>query len=319
MSEPCDRGSTPPVAEQQEMPTMHRPPDMDDLLTAGRAAAVAESCERAKAYILGRQSPQGGFCFYRADRVEEPNLSDTYHAVAALKLLACEVPRELALIEFLQTSEIWGPRYLYWFAFAMDLLGRADQISEKIRSRIRALAIDEPPPVNTGAVRDWLRNARMIVRLRQRFADLEGLAKVVYWVSAMRKSGGGFGSSPNLWDTYRCVGILSVLYPRALGKETRAFVEDQQARPFGFVLNADSILANLDVIDSGVGSCQLLGIPIRFRNEVLAFVMACQGRDGGFSRAPTALPDLELTHKAIRTMLSARPTPAMEARTAAPR
>ena len=58
-------------------------------LTSRARQAVAE----ATAYLRGRQSYNGGFCFYRFEYLDEPNLRDTYHAIAALTLLGAEVPR----------------------------------------------------------------------------------------------------------------------------------------------------------------------------------------------------------------------------------
>jgi hypothetical protein len=46
-----------------------------------------KSCQCACRYLLGRQSPTGGFCFYRSEYLDEANLFDTWHAVAALALL----------------------------------------------------------------------------------------------------------------------------------------------------------------------------------------------------------------------------------------
>jgi len=43
--------------------------------------------EPAAAYVTGRQCRNGGFCYYRYADLEEPNLHDTYYAVAAGGLL----------------------------------------------------------------------------------------------------------------------------------------------------------------------------------------------------------------------------------------
>lgn len=56
----------------------------------------AGGCRR---YIHSRQTPQGGFCFYRYPSwgVEEPNAPDTWAALASLALLD-ETPRHAQLI-----------------------------------------------------------------------------------------------------------------------------------------------------------------------------------------------------------------------------
>lgn len=50
---------------------------------------INESRQRVRNYLLGRESPSGGFCFYRTDYLDEPSLFDTWHATAALGLLGC--------------------------------------------------------------------------------------------------------------------------------------------------------------------------------------------------------------------------------------
>lgn len=43
--------------------------------------------EQAADYVTSRQCCNGGFCYYRYADLEEPNLHDTYYAVAACELL----------------------------------------------------------------------------------------------------------------------------------------------------------------------------------------------------------------------------------------
>ena len=50
--------------------------------------------KRAVAYLVSRQCQDGGFCFYRSDLLEESNLADTCHVVAALGFLGHPIPRE---------------------------------------------------------------------------------------------------------------------------------------------------------------------------------------------------------------------------------
>jgi ribonuclease BN (tRNA processing enzyme) len=52
-----------------------------------------------------------------------------------------------------------------------------------------------------------------------------------------------------------------------------------------------------------------LHVPVRHRADVLEFVLACQCNNGGFSRAPVALPDLELTHGALQIIALLAPEP----------
>jgi hypothetical protein len=51
---------------------------------------LSEKLARAARYIAGRQCQGGGFCVYRNVYLEEPNLSDTWHALAGLRLLGVD-------------------------------------------------------------------------------------------------------------------------------------------------------------------------------------------------------------------------------------
>ena len=64
--------------------------DMNNFMALRLGAAR----DQAVRYLAARQSPGGAFCFYRTDRVDEPNLADTYHALRALALLGVEVPED---------------------------------------------------------------------------------------------------------------------------------------------------------------------------------------------------------------------------------
>lgn len=108
-------------------------------------ARAAVATAKARSYLLGRQSDNGGFCFYRSEHIDEPNLHDTYHAVmAALALLGADVPRVDALARFLDRFPLYGPGYYYYYAFALDLLRRATLIDAPRLEQIRNLPIVAP-------------------------------------------------------------------------------------------------------------------------------------------------------------------------------
>ena len=57
---------------------------------------------RARAYLLGRQCANGGFSFYRGEYLEEPNTHDTWHALAAMRMLGTPPPgRETSFVSSL--------------------------------------------------------------------------------------------------------------------------------------------------------------------------------------------------------------------------
>jgi hypothetical protein len=279
-------------------------------LLADAAATVA----RAEAYILSRQSEAGGFCFYKSGLVDEPNLRDTYHAVAALTLLGATVPAIDRLVQFVSSSHTFDSGFLYWYAFTLDCLGRADAIDADRRARIAQLTIEVPKPGQPN-IRQWLERALRVLRLRARFGTLPHGEDILHRLDAL-KSGGGYGAEPNLWETSLALGIRRCFGTLSDISDTRSFVDRLQAAPFGFALAAGSITGTLEVIEAGVKCCTLLDLPLRFTNDILHFVLACQSANGGFARAPDALPDLAQTHRAlgvIQRIVSGRPGAAIPA------
>jgi hypothetical protein len=267
---------------------------------------LRKAVARAEGYIRSRQSDNGGFCFYRTDYVDEPNLHDTYYAVAALKLLGAEVARKDRLVQFVDGFPLWGLNYLYHYAFTLDLLGQ-DRIIDKDRlARIHSLTIAAPQALRSGQTRAWLEDALMTLQLRRRFAEIAEYPEVAHLINSLNR-GGGYGAKPNLWDTYLSLSILEALGKYQPKEETLRFVEEQQVPSLGFALSEDSLMANLEVLHAGVKCCALLGVPVKYGADVLAAVMCCQASDGGFARAPTALPDLKLTYRGLKVIALVAP------------
>jgi hypothetical protein len=270
-------------------------------LAASLLAEVSKCVAKAQGYLLGRQSDAGGFCFYRAEGVDEPNLRDTYHAIVALNLLGTPVPDPGRVVEFVERARLFGLTYVYYYAFTLGLLGLSNRIGAQELAQIRDFSIGLPARIGSTSSRGWFEDTRRKVRLKRRFAGAWDFHQLVVALLASRIEG-GYGEKPNLWDTHSSLAILDSLGQRQEMQASASFVEAMQGLPFGFRLTRGSIMANLEVVHAGVQCCALLGLPIRYKTDVLELVLACQTADGGFSRTPTALPDIDLTHQALRVI-----------------
>lgn len=62
-----------------------------------------------------------------------------------------------------------------------------------------------------------------------------------------------------------------------------------------------------DLLADDVHRCAALGLDVRYPNEILRFVFGCQTGNGGFSRVPVALPNIELTHQALEILATIVP------------
>lgn len=299
-------------------------------LPASLKSRCSKAVAAAAAYVSGRQSPSGGFCFYRYGPLEEPSLADTYYAVSALKLCDRDVPHALQVADFVSQERLWGLTYLYFHAFTLERLGLAGRVSAGAIAQIDALTITLPDRSRAASSQDrsgWLESVRKTIRLQQRFGagahstQTQSVAQTEPAVPAdpvpvllqrdrhapvaryIRDviAGGELGVRVNLWDTYRALAIAVLLGIRAMAA-TVSFVDALQQPPFGFLMAPRAAMASLEVLHAGTCCCTFLGLPIRHAREVIEFVLACQGADGGFALAPSSLPNLERTYHALQIL-----------------
>ena len=263
---------------------------------------VAKACTRAAQYVLSRQCASGGFCFYRSEHIEEPNLADTHHAVATLKLLGHVIPRLPDLVAFLDRFPPSGqPAHLYYLLESKHALDPAFRPAERFVRLIRNLRLNEPS--SSSDLTGWLERARLIVQLKREYAEPVEGARMRRWLERVSRDG-GFGSRPNLRDTWLALEILETCNDVGTWPQIADFVDRLQMESCGFSDTVVSRTANIDVIFAGVRCCGLLALPIRYPHQALRFALQCQTGNGGFSRAPDALPSIEYTYEAICTVLS---------------
>ncbi len=272
-----------------------------------RSASVKSKCleavARAAAYICGRQSPRGGFCFYRHGNVDEPNLADTYYAVAALRLFGAHVPHARSIASFVGRARIFGVTHLYFCAFALERLALSARVGEPALQLIRDLRVVLPVMPRSPATSGWLESTRMTVRLQKHFLAAQAATAysplVAFLQDDMTRS--GFEIHGTLWDTYLALSIGSLLGLRGTA-ESAAFVDSLQRPPFGFQMTSSSTMSGIDAAYAGLRCCDLLSLPVKHEHEVIEFCLACQAANGGFAHVPGALPNLEFTYRGLQCL-----------------
>lgn len=269
---------------------------MDPLQTS---VSITDALQRAADYLLGRQTPSGGFCFYRWGGIEEPNLSDTDHALAALLLLGRSLPNPGRVAAFLDGfAPSPQPEALMHLIKIGKALGRSPLHDEMLRRCVEELPWSTPPGATSTQIEGWLRRTRLIAALRRNMDLVIDGEHLVADVNAL-VHGGGVGSTPNLIDTQLALEI-SELCGRPLRRgDVRDFVDSLQIPVLGFTSTPTSRMGRLELVASGVASCRLLALPLRHREDTLNFVLDCQAENGAFANAPGALPDIESTHSGV--------------------
>lgn len=251
----------------------------------------------ATAYLTARQCPGGGFCFYRGPYLDEPNLADTYCAIRALHLLGEAVPHSARTLAFLRGFDGFDqPAQLHSRAMGLLSLAPGWRPDRRLLASIHALRITPPLAAGSAELHGWLSRTRPIARLKHGcFAEAPMVRE---WIVAAGRDG-GYGGRPNLWDTWLASDIADCCRARVDREASRAFVDRLQVPPYGFTAVEGSVLGNLEMAFAGVRCCALLGVPVRFAAQVRSFVCACQTGKGGFARSPGALPNIELTYRAL--------------------
>jgi hypothetical protein len=153
---------------------------------------LEQALDKAADYIANRQCRNGGFCYYRYADLEEPNLYDTYSAVAARGLLQREIPNSDRVVEYLRSMKTAGRQssYLYYYAFTAQRLGDLGLLDRTFLDKVATLSIHLPPAGKTVPLSEWLEDSLRVVRLRKTFTSgLEAGAVTDFVHGLLRRRG----------------------------------------------------------------------------------------------------------------------------------
>jgi hypothetical protein len=265
---------------------------------------LAGALRRARDYLSSKQSPGGGFCFYRGYYLEEPNLADTWHGIAVLTgLLGVALAGssdEHAGFVIRQAVEP-QPFALYYRLRSLQALKVADPMQGEVGRAVAVLRAGLPDPARPHLFGAALQRLRCVLWLRRQLGIEDATAETAEAILAMANADGGYGTPSNLPDTEAAVAVLA-LCGAAPRLATGEFVQSMADPQFGFRLTAASRSPNLETVHAGVASCRRLDLAIPHAAAAKAFVLSCQTGNGGFARTADALPDLALTHMALAVL-----------------
>jgi len=266
---------------------------------------LIEACDRARAYLFERESPEGGFCFYRTADLDEPNLCDTWHAVAGLALLGDVPAHRERLIRFVAELGVGGELYsVYYRARILQALGVADTERAAVRALVAALAPRLPDEADAAAFSSTLDRLRMTLWLKRYAGTPFPARRIAAALRAVEHPKGGYGVPANLLDKRVVLAILGLCHER-VARRTKEFVSRLAVPALGFRLTDDSLTSNLETTCAGLACARRLGLTVPVEADAIGFILACQSANGGFARAPGALPGIGLTHLALAAL---RPT-----------
>jgi len=254
-------------------------------------------------YVRGRRCREGGYCFYR---LEEPNGSDTFHAVATLALLGA-LGEDVETVSFLKERQLPDGSYesvmqAYYCILSLDIFGQRPRLdpSAYLLSQFETYDPDLVPVEVPSVFRKLFLVAAAWRRL--------GLApppdkrgEILSFLLRFRKDDGGFGHpSSTLLETCQALAVFRLLGADFPGPGAEAFLRACEDPVYGF-LNIPGVRpAFLEHVAAGVGAAGLLGLRPRYTRGLINFVSACRTTTGGFSRTTnTGIATLENTHEAV--------------------
>ncbi len=275
-----------------------------DLVARAPGDPLASALQRARDYLLEKQSPSGGFCFYRGYYLEEPNVADTWHGVATLTgLLGVELsqPKQHADFVIVQTVEP-QPFALYCRIRCLLALQTSDPAAAEVAQTVAGLHVELPDPTRPELLGSALRRLHCVLWLRQHLGMSIAAENIADAVLAMSNEDGGYGAPSNLLDTAEAITVLA-LCGAAPPASTGQFVLSVADPQFGFRLVARAPSPSLETVHAGAASCHRLDLAIPHVAAATGFVLSCQSGSGGFARASGALPNIALTYMALTTLL----------------
>ncbi len=275
--------------------------------------------DRACRYTLGRQTPDGGFCFYRAWGVEEPNAPDTYFAIAALRWLGADVPDRERCATWLQAQQHGSGDYstlvIGWATLsALRLVGAPprrgpDRFLDRIARDLgppasepdsRAPALSTASPTAATLLDIW--RSVEVLQTWGGALDLAIRDALARWLCALPCTGGGFGSpGPNLVDTAIAVELADALGV-GIASEVCVYASRCEGEPWGFNVTPEATSTSIEVQRAGTRLFQRFGRRPTDCDRIRRYISGCQTDDGGFSRALGAIPTLKDTLDALETL-----------------
>ncbi len=244
---------------------------------------------RVLRYVLERKCRSGGFCFYKLD---EPNGSDTWHALSILNLLQADLADEATAAYLKGTQHADGSYdsvYAAYYAIkGLALLGEKPSCDPRpfIMRNLACYRFDAKR-LPAEVISMFKRTSYLIDLYGALGMDTDGPHRdnMVDFILGFQNEDGGFGYLfSTLLDTARALAMLQSL-SRPIGKlGAGKFIRLCEVPFYGFTDIPHTTLSFLEYVHAGVLASYLISRRPTYREQCAEFVLNCQNRNGGFSR-----------------------------------
>ncbi len=265
--------------------------------------------QRAIDYTTDRLCKGGGFCFYR---LEEPSGSDTYYALSILNLLNVRF-RDQKTDSYLKQMQHDDGAYDNIYAAFFSIQGLRLLNKQPHRDPIpyifrvineHHIDVEKLP----AEVTSLFKRMSYLVELFLPYGS-ESTSRsrdnFIRFILRFRNSDDGFGNQRStLTETTYALSMLHGLsYPiESLAAEM--FIRKCEVARFGFTDIPGSSLSFIEYLSAGVTASQLTSYHPQNPEMLVDFIINCQNRNGGFSRAMhSGIATLENTYHAVRALI----------------
>lgn len=240
-------------------------------------------------YIRERRCQDGGYCFYR---LNEPNASDTYYALASLQMLD-SIPEDdedtLSFLHTFQREDGSFSNVYVGYAVIRSLILLGDKPSRDPSDWILSSLLppsDRTRPIESSSGLWQLYLLTSLCRclgitLPEKRCETIGTA-----VRSQRSNEGGFGSqSPTMAETSHALSILHNLgYPVAVpGSEL--FIQRCEDLEYGFLPMPGVRPSYLEDVHAGLLASSILGYCSPMIQHCASFIRRCYHANGGYVRS----------------------------------
>jgi hypothetical protein len=263
-------------------------------------------------YVLGRRTPEGGYCFYRTPQwaVEEPNAPDTLAALESLRLLDVDIPGPQRTVDWLRglQDEVGGYPTITigWAALrALEVLSVEPKLSpdQWLGGRLGAFCDCDGP-------RDWraaiVEAAHLCDLMRVRHNELDGSVRdsIAAVLDAARAADGGWASpGPDVETTAVGASLARLVNPHWRPDALLAtFLDDCEDEVLGLRLAPGARTTSVGALWGGLALGHEIGRRIRYLGAIEQQLVLLQRPDGGLGARHRAISALQATWIGLKAM-----------------
>jgi hypothetical protein len=227
-------------------------------------------------YTLGRQTQLGGFSFYAypAWGVDEPNVPDTYAALAILQILKIAVPNAETCRAWLLHEQYPSGGFpmiaIAYAAFkALQILGSRPlyDLRDYLQRSAQVLGFTDTPEVNLAGKTKTVLQCLKLWHAYDIAIGTNLKAAVRDAVVHLRGPHGGYGDpGVSVVKTAAAMELCQVV-GLALDPDALDFVQRCERPPFGMNINPTSVSSSLECLGAGLRLLCLFGVAPRFPEE----------------------------------------------------